>query len=50
MPESQADSEQKARALPLLGIVVGKATELLIKYLVGHATDRIRTAGGRKDT
>ncbi len=50
VPESAVDGEQKARALPLLGIVVGKAAELLIKYLVGHATDSIRTAGGRRDT
>ena len=50
VPETAVGGEQKARALPLLGIVVGKAAELLIKYLVGHATDRICTAGGRRDT
>jgi hypothetical protein len=50
MPDTKVSSDQKARALPLLGIVVGKIAELLIKYVVGHATEHILTAGGRKDT
>jgi hypothetical protein len=50
VPESAANGDQQARALPLLGIVVGKLAELLINYGVGHASKRIEHASARKDT
>jgi hypothetical protein len=50
LPEANVTGEQRARALPLLGIVVGKAAELLINYGIEHASNRIRSASVRKDT
>jgi hypothetical protein len=45
-----ASDDQRARFAPLLGIVVGKLTEALIKYIAGNASTRIKNAAGRKDT
>jgi hypothetical protein len=50
LSEGAVTGEQRARALPLLGIVVGKVTELLINYGIGHASSRIQNAAVRKDT
>jgi hypothetical protein len=50
LPEGAVAGEQRARASPLLGIVVGKVAELLINYGAGRASNRIERASARRDT
>jgi hypothetical protein len=49
-PQSATSDDQRARFAPLVGIVVGKLAEALIKYVAGNASSRIKSAAGRKDT
>jgi hypothetical protein len=49
-PQSATDEDQRARFAPLVGIVVGKLAEALIKYVASNASTRIKNVAGRKDT
>lgn len=44
------DGDQQARALPLVGLIIGKLTELLLGHAVNTAADRISSKAERKDT
>lgn len=44
------EGDQKARALPLVGLIIGKLTELLLGHAVNTAADRISSKAERKDT
>jgi hypothetical protein len=50
VPASTVESDERARVLPLLGIVIGKLTELLVKYVIKATTDHITATAARKDT
>jgi hypothetical protein len=48
-PGDSAD-QTTARFLPLLGLVVGKLTELLINHMVNASSEHIKAGASRKDT
>lgn len=50
VPASAVQSDEQARVLPLLGVVIGKLTELLVKYVIKATTDHITATAARKDT
>ena len=48
-PGDSAD-QTTTRFLPLLGLVVGKLTEMLINHMVSASSDHVRAGAKRKDT
>src|SRR5262245_17651124 len=44
------EGDLRARALPLVGLIIGKLTELLLGHAVNTAADRISSKAERKDT
>jgi hypothetical protein len=50
LPAELADSEQRARMLPLLSMLVGKVTEALLKQAVTAVWKKMKGDGERKNT
>jgi hypothetical protein len=50
VPADAASPEQKAKFLPLLGLVIGKLAELFINHEIQAYADRLKSHAARKDT